>query len=99
MNWQVAIVILLAKSEEFKEPGKFRPIAVSNVEGKTFFTILGKRFLRFMTANNYIKGKSQKGLIDETPGCLEHTTPSPMALTSVSHGLILKMLLEVYVTR
>ena len=27
-----------------------------------------------MKANKYIKGKIQKGFIDEIPGCLEHTT-------------------------
>ena len=50
MNWQLAIIIRLAKSEELEDPAKFRPIPYSNVKGNIFFTILGKRFLSFMKA-------------------------------------------------
>ena len=51
----------------------FRPIALLNVEGKIFFSLLSKRLEQhIITNNNFINTSVQKGCMEKVPGCWEH---------------------------
>jgi hypothetical protein len=54
-------------------PSEFRPIALTNCDGKLFFSIVARRMEDFMTANNYIDRSRQKGFMRGIAGCLEHS--------------------------
>ena len=69
----VAIVALLAKSEDLAPPGEFRPIALLNAEGRLFLTLMNARLSSFMLKNRYINTRIQKGFIEEVAGCIEHS--------------------------
>ena len=51
----------------------FYPIALLNVEGKLFFSLISKRLVNhIITNNNLINTSVQKGCMDKVPGCWEH---------------------------
>ena len=51
----------------------FRPIALLNVEGKLFFSLVSHRFEKHIIKNNkFINSSVQKGCMDKVPGCWEH---------------------------
>ena len=51
----------------------FRPLALLNVEGKIFFSLLSRRlFTHIVTNNKFIDKSIQKGCMEGTPGCWEH---------------------------
>lgn len=65
---------LLPKTEDVTHPSKMRNIALSNVEGKIFFSILARRLQRHMLNNSFFDGQNQKGFISQIAGCVEHTS-------------------------
>ena len=51
----------------------FRPIALLNVEGKLFFSLVSKRLETHLIHNNkFINNSIQKGCMEKIPGCWEH---------------------------
>ena len=51
----------------------FRPIALLNVEGKLFFSLLSRRLEQHIISNNkFINTSVQKGCMEKVPGCWEH---------------------------
>ena len=51
----------------------FRPIALLNVEGKLFFSLVSKRLEQHVISNNkFINTSIQKGCMEKVPGCWEH---------------------------
>jgi hypothetical protein len=72
-DWAMALLSLLAKTEDLSLPAEFRPIAVACTVGKIFFSIVSVRMERFMVKNNYIRREVQKGFLAGIPGCLEHS--------------------------
>ena len=51
----------------------FRPIALLNVEGKLFFSLISKRLETHIINNNkFINLSIQKGSMEKVPGCWEH---------------------------
>ena len=51
----------------------FRPIALLNVEGKLFFSLISKRLVNhIITNNNLINTSVQKDCMDKVPGCWKH---------------------------
>ena len=51
----------------------FRPIALLNVEGKLFFSLIARRLEKhIIKKNNIINTSVQKGCISKLPGCWEH---------------------------
>jgi hypothetical protein len=61
--WRVASMILLPKSEDACHPSLMRNIALSNVEGKLFFSLVGGRLQAYMLDNRYFDGSAQKGFL------------------------------------
>ena len=72
-DWAVAYIILLSKSNDLHLVSEFRPIAITSVAGKIFFSVLSNRLQVFMLKNNYISREIQKGFLAGMPGCIEHT--------------------------
>lgn len=72
--WRVAAMKLLPKTEDVTHPSKMRNIALSNVEGKIFFSILARRLQKHMLNNSFFDGQNQKGFISQIAGCVEHTS-------------------------
>ena len=48
------------------------PIALLNVEGKLFFSLISKRLVNHIITNNNLNISVQKGCVDKVPGCWEH---------------------------
>ena len=69
----MAYIILLSKSNDLSQVSEFRPIAITCVSGKIFFSVLSARLQVFMLRNNYISRNIQKGFLSGMPGCIEHT--------------------------
>ena len=72
-DWAMAYIILLSKSEDLSQVSEFRPIAITCVAGKIFFSVLSDRLQVFLLRNCYISKEIQKGFLAGMPGCLEHT--------------------------
>lgn len=72
--WRVANMILLAKSKETHHPSLMRNIALSNVEGKLFFSLLASMLQSYMLQNSFFDGRSQKGFLPGVSGCVEHNS-------------------------
>jgi len=53
-DWAMAYIILLSKSNDLHLVSEFRPIAITSVAGKIFFSVLSNRLQVFMLTNNYI---------------------------------------------
>ena len=54
-------------------PANFRPIALSNCEGKIFFALLWKAMLENMLKNSFFDKRLQKGFLPGVAGCPEHS--------------------------
>ena len=78
--WQRAVIILVPKSDKLDDPSQFRPIALSNCDGKIFFSLLSKHLLEYLISNNYMITSVQKGFLPKVAGCVEHTTLSLSAV-------------------
>ena len=75
INWRIAREIYIPKTEEpiVSEISHFRSIALLNVEGKIFFGLIAKRLYdHIILKNKFIDTASQKGCMENTPGCWEH---------------------------
>ena len=79
-SWQQAIITLIPKSGVLNDPSQFWPIALSNCDGKVFFTLLSKRLLEYLISNNYVSTQVQKGFQPNIAGCVEHSTLTLSAL-------------------
>ena len=52
----------------------YRPITMTNTNGKILLSILATRSLSYMKSNGYFDLGVQKGFINDMAGCAEHTT-------------------------
>ena len=73
-SWQCATIRLFHKSGSTNDPSNFRPIALSNCEGKVFFSLVSKAVLRHMLRNSFFDKRLQKGFLPDVAGCLEHSS-------------------------
>ena len=71
-QWQSAREIYIPKvsSPSENKLSDFRPIALVNVEGKLFFSLVSKRLEAHLIHNNkFIDNSIQKGCMEKIPGC------------------------------
>lgn len=72
--WSRAVTTFIPKEKNSRNISKFRGIALLNVEGKIFFTVVAKRMTSYFLSNNYIDTSCQKAGVPGFPGCVEHST-------------------------
>ena len=86
-EWAQSFIVPLAKSskdEDLRNPAEFRPIALTNMDGKLFFSVISRRLEQYMIKNTYIDTSIQKGFLSEVAGCIEHTFGLMQALQDAS---------------
>ena len=71
--WTIGESVLIAKTQDLKDPAKFRNITKTNTSGKLNMGMLADRMMDYMVDNGYIDKSIQKGFLRKTPGCVEHT--------------------------
>ena len=71
--WKHSLSILLHKKGETSDPSNFRPITLEPVLYKIYATILRDRLFNFISDNNYIDTKCQKGFWRGIDGVAEHS--------------------------
>ena len=75
LQWRNAMEVFIpkVKSPSPSNIKDFRPIALLNVEGKLFFSLISKRLEQHIITNNkFINTSVQKGCMEKVPGCWEH---------------------------
>ena len=72
-DWAIAYIKLLSKSDDLSVVSEFRPIAITCVAGKIFFSVLSDRLQVYMLRNSYISKEVQKGFLAGMSGCIEYT--------------------------
>ena len=75
LQWRYAMEVFIPKVNP-PSPSNikdFRPIALLNVEGKLFFSLVSKQLEQHIITNNkFVNTSIQKGCIEKIPGCWEH---------------------------
>lgn len=79
-SWQQAVIVLIHKSGAASDPTNFRPIALSNCDGKLFFSLVSRKICTYMKVNSYWSGLDQKGFLPGISGCVEHASLTAEAL-------------------
>lgn len=72
-EWGIGCVALLAKSDKLTDPAEFRPISLTNTNGKIYFSCISERLDSFMAKNGFLQRSTQKAFAPGIPGCLEHS--------------------------
>ena len=75
IQWQSAQELYIPKVSTPSDTklSDFRPIALLNVEGKLFFSLISKRLeIHLIHNNKFINNSIQKGCMEKVPGCWEH---------------------------
>ena len=80
---QRATIRLIHKSGSATEPSNFRPIALTNCDGKIFFALVGKAIREHMIRNSFFDLRLEKGFLPGVAGCLEHSSLLMEALRDV----------------
>ena len=65
---------LIYKNGSNDEVSNYRPVTMTNTDGKIFLSVLASRSLSYMKNNGYYDLSIQKGFICDMAGCAEHTT-------------------------
>ena len=78
--WRRAVIVLLHKAGESSNPSNFRPVALSNCDGKIFFSLVSAQLTSFMCKNKYLDGCLPKGFLPGLSVCVEHSMLSVEAL-------------------
>ena len=76
IQWRMGHAQFIPKSDDadHRNIQHFRQLSMLNVEGKLFWSLVSKRIYNFVIRDNqFIDTSVQKGAIEGTPGCREHT--------------------------
>lgn len=68
-----AVAVFTPKEANSKDISQFRSIALLNIEGKIFFSVLARRMTTYLLENDYIDTNCQKAGVPGFPGCTEHS--------------------------
>ena len=71
--WKHGATILIYKKGEPSDPANFRPITLQSVWYKVFATCVKNRMYQYLSINEYIDRKIQKGFWPRVDGVTEHT--------------------------
>ena len=77
LKWRIAEGIFIPKVDKPNSDslGDYRQIALGNVEGKLFWSLVADRFYKYLVADNSIINTScQKGSVQKMSGVWEHTS-------------------------
>ena len=75
VQWRIAKLAFAAKADSADENNiaHFRDIALLNVEGKLFFSLVSQRLTHHIVhRNRFLNTSIQKGCMEGIPGCWEH---------------------------
>lgn len=72
-KWQQAMGVFIFKGLNYTTINQFRSIALLNVKGKIFFSVLARRMANFLKGNWYIDTSCQNAGIPGFPGCTKHS--------------------------
>ena len=90
LQWRISDGIFIPKVDKANEKDihDFRQIALMNVEGKLFWSLVSDRlYVYLLEDNKYIKTNAQKGSIRNMAGCWEHTSMVWSALNGAKSSL------------
>lgn len=73
-EWQRAVALPIPKQQDFKTLDQFQSIALLNLQGKIFFSVMARRMATYLMDNCYIDTSCQKAGVPSFPGCVEHTS-------------------------
>lgn len=73
LEWQQAVGVFIPKEQNSATISQFRSIALLNMEGKIFFSVLVRRMTSFLKGNGYIDTSYQKAGLPGLPGCIQHS--------------------------
>ena len=65
---------LIYKNGPSDQVSNYRPVTMTNTDGKILLSVLASRSLSYMKVNGYYDLGIQKGFINDMAGCAEHTT-------------------------
>ena len=68
------ISALIYKSGQADLVSNYRPVTMTNTDGKILLSVIASRSLFYMRNNGYYDISVQKGFVEELAGCAEHTT-------------------------
>lgn len=72
-SWCQAVTTFIPKEKDSQSLSQFRGIALLNVEGNIFFSILARRMTSYFLTNKYVDTSCQKARVPGFPGCVEHS--------------------------
>ena len=72
-EWKQACTVLVHKKGDYSEPGNFRPITLESVPLKIFTSCVRDSLFSFLSSNNYLEHRIQKGFLPKLSGTFEHT--------------------------
>ena len=73
MNWKRACTVLVHKKGDTSDPSNFRPITLESVPLKIFTSCVRDSMFSYLSSNNYLEHKIQKGFLPKLSGTFEHT--------------------------
>ena len=73
-DWKWACTILVHKKGDTSDPSNFTPITLESVPLKTFTSCIRDSLFSYLSSNNYIEHKIQKGFLPKLTGTFEHTS-------------------------
>ena len=77
---------LIYKTGAVEEVSNYRPVTMTNTDGKILLSVLASRALSYMKGNGYYDLAIQKGFINDMAGCAEHITMLSELLKNAKHA-------------
>ena len=73
MNWKRVCTVLVHKKGDTSDPSYFRPVTLESVPLKIFTSCVRDAMFSYLSSNNYLEHKIQKGFLPKLSGTFEHT--------------------------
>jgi hypothetical protein len=84
--WKIGGTILIYKKGETSDPENYRPITLQPVWYKIFSTLYSNKIFEFVSKNNYLDKKIQKGFCKGIDGVMQHTETLAQLLRDARHS-------------